>query len=451
MAVTGFWPVYGNLKATLDYADNPDKTTPKEYLDKDLYSALRYAENDNKTDRQVFVGGINCSAQNAYTEMIAVQRRFGMKGKVVAYHGIQSFKANEVTPEEAFEIGKETARKMWGDRYQVLVTVHLNTDNLHCHFVVNPCSFKNGAKFKNKISDHLELRKVSDEVCREHGLSVLVNSNFYSKGQKKEYWAHRNGQVTHRDMLKKDIDYCLQYSSNGSEFERQLLGLGYSVDWRRLSIKHKGWDRAVRLKSIGITETTLEACFSKNKGKYYFYDEWNTHLPYKAKQAPIIKLINQLDFTVDHAKDPSKVLVSAVIYIILSLFEIAKTVKNFVIADVELRHEVRNVKKYVSEYRFLQAEKLNTMTDIKNYIDTTKAEINKFERSRALTDNKRRRAKTPEEKQQYKDERKAITERITPLRKKLKQAEQIYNKSPRLIDLLDREYQIERKTYERTK
>ena len=107
------------------------------------------------------------------------------------------------------------------------------------------------------------------------------------------------------------------------------------------------------------------------------------------------------------------------------MFEIARTVKNFVIADVELRHEVRNVKKYVSEYRFLQAEKLNTMTDIKNYIDTTKAEINEFEHSRALTDNKRRRAKAPEEKQQHKDERKAITERITPLRHKLKQAEQI--------------------------
>ena len=374
-----------------------------------------------------------------------------MKGKVVAYHGIQSFKAGEVTPEEAFEIGKETARRMWGNKYQVLVTVHLNTDNLHCHFVVNPCSFRDGAKFKNKIGDHLELRKVSDEVCREHGLSILQNSSFYSKGQKKEYWAHRNGQVTHRDMLKKDIDYCLQYSSNGSEFERQLWGLGYSIDWRRLSIKHKGWDRAVRLKSIRITGTTLEACFSKNKDKYYFYDEWNTHLPYKAKQAPIIKLINQLDFTVDHAKDPSKVLVSAVFYIILSLFEIARTVKDFVIADVELRHEVRNVKKYVSEYRFLQAEKLNTMTDIKNYIDTTKAEINKFERSRALIDNKRRRAKTPEEKQQYKDERKVITEHITPLRQKLKQAVQIYNKSPRLINLLDKEYQIERKTYERTK
>ena len=141
MAVTGFWPVFKNLKATLDYADNPDKTTAPEYLDEDLYAALRYAENDDKTDRKMFVGGINCSAQNAYAEMIAVQRRFGLRGKVVGYHGIQSFREGEVTPEQAFAIGKETARQMWGDRYQVLVTVHLNTDNVHCHFVVNPVSF----------------------------------------------------------------------------------------------------------------------------------------------------------------------------------------------------------------------------------------------------------------------------------------------------------------------
>lgn len=125
----------------LDYADNPDKTTPQRYLDSDLYDTLKYAANDAKTDRTMFVGGINCSKQNAYGEMVAVQKRFGNRGSVVAYHGIQSFRAGEVTPEMAFEIGKETARRMWGDRYQVLVTVHLNTENVHCHFVVNPVSF----------------------------------------------------------------------------------------------------------------------------------------------------------------------------------------------------------------------------------------------------------------------------------------------------------------------
>ena len=88
------------------------------------YAAISYAENDNKTDRKMYVGGINCSKQNAYAEMVAVQRRFGLRGKVVGYHGIQSFREDEVTPEQAFEIGKATARRMWGDKYQVLVTVH---------------------------------------------------------------------------------------------------------------------------------------------------------------------------------------------------------------------------------------------------------------------------------------------------------------------------------------
>ena len=73
MAVTGFWPVKGKLKDVLDYADNPDKTTPREYLDEDLYATLRYAKNDDKTDKEMFVGGINCSKQNAYAEMVTVE------------------------------------------------------------------------------------------------------------------------------------------------------------------------------------------------------------------------------------------------------------------------------------------------------------------------------------------------------------------------------------------
>ena len=89
MATTGFWPVKGRLKEVIDYANNPDKTTAKEYLDEDLYAAIRYVENDNKTDHTAFVTGINCSKHNAYHEMVAVKRRFGERGKNIAYHGYQ--------------------------------------------------------------------------------------------------------------------------------------------------------------------------------------------------------------------------------------------------------------------------------------------------------------------------------------------------------------------------
>ena len=149
MATTGFWPVRGSLKNVIDYAENPDKTTEKAYLDNDLYNALRYVENDDKTDEKMYVTGINCSKHLAYEQMMAVKQKYGDRGTVVAYHGYQSFMEGEVTPEEAHRIGVELARRMWGDRFQVVVTTHLNTNNLHNHFVVNSISFRDGGKYRN--------------------------------------------------------------------------------------------------------------------------------------------------------------------------------------------------------------------------------------------------------------------------------------------------------------
>ena len=202
----------------IDYAENPDKTTDPKFLDDDLSSVLEYAEKDEKTDQRLFVAGINCPKQRAYESMMAVKRRFGKTGGIVAWHGYQSFAEGEVTTDEAFEIGKETARRMWGDKYQVVVTVHLNTDNLHCHFVVNPISFKDGSRFQNKIYNHRRLREISDDVCREYGKSVLENSEFYKNGSRGAYWAEKSGHPTHRDMLKADIEYCLSVSYTRNSF-----------------------------------------------------------------------------------------------------------------------------------------------------------------------------------------------------------------------------------------
>lgn len=88
-------------------------------------------------------------------------------------------------PEEAHRIGMETARRMWGRDYEIVVTTHLNTDNIHNHIVINSVSFRTGRKFENHISDHIRLREISDAVCRERGKSVLKDAGFYSKGKKR--------------------------------------------------------------------------------------------------------------------------------------------------------------------------------------------------------------------------------------------------------------------------
>ena len=444
MAVTGFWPVCGNLNATLKYADNPDKTTPREYLDEDLYATLCYAKNDSKTDREMFVGGINCSKQNAYAEMVAVQRRFGMKGKVVGYHGIQSFAEGEVTPEQAFEIGKETARRMWGDRYQVLVTVHLNTDNLHCHFVVNPCSFVDGQKFKNKIGDHKELRRISDEICREHGLSVLENSDFYSKGKKKEYWIHKSGKKTHRDMLKEDVDYCLRYAGNWDQFESQMRGLGYVIDWTRMSVRAKDWERSVRLTSLGYDIDEMSEQMERNLFSDGHRYEWNTHLPYKPKKFPLEYELQRLQFPVEHSYDTATVLVDTLFLILIELIAIVTQAPDIMLLSPDLRDAAREIEQYRADYHFLKGNGIRTISDLSENISATKEQIASLENERSKADNARRRAHTPEEQQAAKDRRKEITKEISPLREQLKRAEKIMEVSPHLYELLQQEHGLER-------
>ena len=101
MATTGFWPVKGKLKDVIEYARNPDKTTEPKYMNDDLLKTLRYAENYEKTDRTMYIDSINCPKKRAYEHMMATKKRFGKTGGNVAYHGFQSFKTGEVTPEEA--------------------------------------------------------------------------------------------------------------------------------------------------------------------------------------------------------------------------------------------------------------------------------------------------------------------------------------------------------------
>ena len=89
MATTGFWPVKSRLKEVIDYAENPDKTIDKKYVDIDLYAALQYAADDKKTDERMYVSGINCNAKRAYERMMATKKRFGKVGGNVA--GIRVF------------------------------------------------------------------------------------------------------------------------------------------------------------------------------------------------------------------------------------------------------------------------------------------------------------------------------------------------------------------------
>ena len=94
-------------------------------------------------------------------------------GGIQGFHAFQSFAEGEVTPEQAHTIGVKLAEEMWGDRFEVVVSTHLNTKHYHNHFVINSVSFKDGKRYYDKRDTYAELRSISDSLCAEYGLSVL--------------------------------------------------------------------------------------------------------------------------------------------------------------------------------------------------------------------------------------------------------------------------------------
>ena len=443
MATTGFWPVKGKIKAVIVYAENPDKTMNPKYFDSDLYATLQYAENSNKTDQELFVSGINCSKHNAYAQMVAVKKKFGERGSVVAYHGYQSFKENEVTPEECHEIGIETARKMWGDKYQVIVTTHLDKQHhLHNHFVINSTSFKDGLKFRNKIGDHYELRKISDAICKERGKSVLENAPFYG-GEKKAYWLHKQGKKTHRDMLREDIEICLTVATNWDDFRRVLFTMGYEVDYRRFTIKAKDWERGVRVEGLGYTVEGIEKRFNETFYSGHHLADWNNFFYARRRYFPLESVRKKLEFGIEHGKRPDVIYVDTMFLLIILVFQLLKEIADAMLISPEMRHAAKDIKQYVADYHFLTDNQIHTTDDLTVTIEETQSKIAELEEKRSKADNKKRRATTPEDKERYKALRKEITQEITPLRKKLKQAEDILYKSPHLYELLQKEHQAE--------
>ena len=144
-------------------------------LEKGPYTLLFSQSNHlsrSKTEEKLYVSGINCMPDTALQEMRNTKKQFFKTTGIQCFHGVQSFVKGEVTPEKAHEIGVKLAEEIWGDKFQVVISTHLNTDNLHNHFVLNSVSFLDGKRFCNAKKDYATMRKTSDRLCEYYGLTI---------------------------------------------------------------------------------------------------------------------------------------------------------------------------------------------------------------------------------------------------------------------------------------
>ena len=275
MATTKIWDVRGWIGKVIRYAENPDKTeNPEwsaadceqlqdvmEYAMKDasergLVNLLEYAATDFKTEHRHFVSGINCNVAIARQQMILTKKQWDKEGGIVAYHGYQSFASGEVTPDAAHRIGVALAEKLWGDRFEVIVATHLNTNCVHNHFVINSISFKDGLRYYDNKASYALMRRTSDELCKENALSVISEPKNHGKNYV-EWKAENEGQRTWRSAVSEDVDQAVMVSMSFQAFIRSLKEKGYEVvtGGKYMKVRPQGKERFVRLRSLGDNYT----------------------------------------------------------------------------------------------------------------------------------------------------------------------------------------------------
>ena len=156
----------------------------------------------------------------------------------------------DVTDEQAHEIGMELAREILGGRYEFVLTTHIDRDHVHNHLIFNAVSFADHKHYhSNKRSYHF-IRRTSDRLCKEHGLSIIVPGQDKGKSYN-EHQAERTG-TSYKAKLRAAIDRLLPGCHDLEELLVRLQREGYALKrGKYISARAPGQERFTRLKTLG--------------------------------------------------------------------------------------------------------------------------------------------------------------------------------------------------------
>lgn len=420
MATTSIWAVKNSLADVVNYANNPEKTGCR-----DLQNVLHYAENQDKTEQKYFVTGINCFAETACEQMMNTKRRFANKGTNVAFHGYQSFAPGEVTPELAHEIGVRFAQEMWGDRYEVLVATHLNTNSYHNHFVINSVSFVDGKKLIVKKGTHLDLRRVSDQLCREYGLSVIQNPK--DKTPRCIYQAEKRGEPTKYSLMRDAIDRSIAVSHDAKDLARMLKLYGYEIrapeNRKYVTICAVGGGKPTRLYQLG-EDYTLGRIQERLRQNTY---EVQSNQPMYQRITP--QKQRNYHCTCNLKRAPKITGFRALYLHYLYLLGIVPKEKHKPLSPA-MREELRKLDRYMEQFHFLYREGLNTASEVYDFIERKKVVFGERLQDRDKINNRLRRCYEPESIETLKSERDALTQDISATRKQIRLADAVLKRLP---------------------
>ena len=221
--------------------------------------AIAYIIDPKKTDDELLVSSFGCAASESaakefeWTRNLAAQQGAQIP-KVIARHLIQSFDVGEVSPEVAHEIGKQFADEWLKGKYEYVIATHIDKGHCHNHIIFNAVNFVDYHSYRSNKRTYRELRLLSDEICKEHGLSVIPPSQ--NKGMDyKEYTEAKKG-TSWKQKLKQTIDRLVITAKDYDEFLKLMQEAGYEIKTGKyISFRAAGQERFTRAKTIGENYT----------------------------------------------------------------------------------------------------------------------------------------------------------------------------------------------------
>lgn len=421
MATTKIWAVKSRVDHVLDYAMNEDKTAAN-WSDVDLQTmrdVMDYAMNDAKTEKQYYVSGLQCDVPKARTQMARTKRQYRKEDGILAFHGYQSFKPGEVTPEIAHEIGLKLAEELWPD-HQVIVATHLDKDHIHSHFVVNSVSL-NGRKFNATRESYRQMRAASDRLCKEYGLSVIEDQKAYFPKHYAEWAAEQNGQPTWRSSIRVDIDSAVKEAMTFQQFVSEMKKKGYVLERRGsfLRIKAPGMQRFVRLRSLG--EGYLESDIRRR-----ILQKRYPSLPKKKQAPPTKKGVIRGDFRL--SKITWKGLRALYYFYIRKLREAQRQPRES-IPDV-LRVDLRNLDAISEQAKFLSRYQLDTGEQVEALKGKLKKQLSELQNEqKTLSNEKRRKGITPDRAAELQKQTDQLNAALRQTRKDIKLCDAVLDRS----------------------
>ena len=426
MATTAIWDVTDRLDRVIDYTTNPDKTENLDFNSSEfrgLQEVLKYTVQDTKTEKQFYVTGINCYPESACKQMSKTKLQFQKTDGILAFHGYQSFAPGEATPETAHAIGVKMAQELWGNRFEVVVSTHLDKNHLHNHFVLNSVSFKDGKRYYDNKTTYSLMRQTSDRLCREYSLSVIENPQ---RGKSKHYaeWkAEQESKPTWRGLIREDVDKAIDESMTFTQFIANLRRQGYEVKTgvKYMAVRPNGKERFVRLKTLGddYTEENIKERILKNR---------------TPKRPQVLPEPNRKRYTVRGCMNIRKTrkltgLQALYFHYLYKMGILPKQCVSRKRTHFLLREDIWHMKQLISQTKLLCTHRIETKEQLLTYQNELKQEMTALINERKSFYNNLRRCKDDKQILAYKEQISGISKKLPLLRREVKLCTGILSRS----------------------